>query len=111
MELVVQSLSSAEMPLTAVIHLEKNTQDTNGINPVLHLTICHKLFSDSCVVSHLATMAQISFHSVKSTRSFHTSQTEVFVNKIAHLRLIYHPFPGPDLEMSSLAHAVHESSG
>lgn len=102
-ELVVLSLSSAETPLTTVNQLEKNIQDTNGISPVLHLTICHKAFSDHCVVSHLAAIAQISFHSVKSTRSFHKSQTEVFVNKIAHLRLIYHPFWEPNPEISTLA--------
>ena len=46
MELMALNPSGAEMPLTLVNDLEMNTQDTNGISPVLHLTICHKEFCD-----------------------------------------------------------------
>lgn len=42
---------------------------------------------------------------------FHTSQTELFVTKIAHLRLIYLPFQGPDMRMSTLASVAHERTG
>jgi len=87
--------SSAEMPLTLGNDLEGNTQDTNGISPVLPLSTCHKASSDFWFFSVWWISWLLWHRSVFTLRKhqiFHASLTELLVNKIARLRLIYLPF-------------------
>lgn len=109
------NLSSVEMPLTLVDGLEGNTLDTNGISPVLHIwPVVTRHFSDFWFFLCGESSGYYStdqFSLSEKHQIFHTSQTELFVNKIAHLRLIYLPFQGPDKGMSTLASVAHESTG
>lgn len=92
------NLSSTEMPLISVHDLERSTQDTSEISPMWHLTVCHKVFSDSdsmwwiiWLLRHTSVFPH--WEAPELSRII-----ELFVNKIAHWRIIYLPFQGPDME-------------
>lgn len=104
-ELMALNLNCAEILLTSVDDLEQNRQDLCCIWPVVTRHFLISVFLP--LGKPPGTDGTDQFWLSEKYQIFHTSQTELSVNKIGYLRLIVLPFQGPDVRMFTVASVAH----